>query len=102
MPTRRRLPFDGGASHTGGMGQGKHAVASQERRVKRLGYRYGVLLMKCAKPIGKVLQHGGYMLRDEETRKIVFGAVGYEYSATLDEVEDFLLAQPKYRDDEEP
>ena len=50
------------------MGQGKHAVVSQERRVKRLGYRYGVLLMKCAKPFGKVAEHGGYMLRDEETR----------------------------------
>ena len=26
------------------MGQGKHEVTSLERRVKRLGYRYGVLL----------------------------------------------------------
>jgi len=83
------------------MGQGKHAVASQERRVKRLGYRYGVLLMKAAKPFGKIAEHGGYMLRDEETRKIVFGNNGYEYSATLDEVEAFLEAQPKVRDDEQ-
>lgn len=82
------------------MGQGKHAVASQERRVKRLGYRYGVLLIRCAKPFGKVLEHGGYMLRDEDTRKIVFGNDGYEYSATLDEVEDFLNAQPKFRDED--
>jgi len=82
------------------MGQGKHAVASQERRVKRLGYRYGVLLMKCAKPFGKVAQHGGYMLRDEDTRRIVLGNDGYEFSATLDEVEAFLDAQPKVRDDE--
>ena len=29
------------------------------------------------------------------------GHKGYEYSATLDEVEDFLVAQPKYRDDDE-
>lgn len=78
----------------------RNAVNSQERRVKRLGYRYGVLLMKHAKPFGKVAQHGGYMLRDEETRKIVFGNNGYEYSATLDEVEAFLEAQPKYRDEE--
>ncbi len=82
------------------MGQGKHAIASQERRVKRLGYRYGVLLVKCARPFGKVARHGGYMLRDEETRKIVFGNDGYEYSATLDEVEAFLEAQPKTRGDE--
>lgn len=68
--------------------------------MKRLGYRYGVLLMKCEKPFGKVLQHGGYMLRDEDTRKIVFGNTSYDYSATLDEVEAFLEAQPKFRDDE--
>ena len=71
---------------------------SLERRVKRLGRRYGVSLMKCEKLFGKIAQHGGYMLRDDDTRKIVFGNDGYEFSATLEEVEDFLLAQPKYRD----
>jgi hypothetical protein len=76
---------------------GRHDVKSLERRVRRLGRRYGVSLMKCEKPFGKVLQHGGYMLRDDGTRKIVFGDSGYEFSATLEEVEDFLLAQPKYR-----
>ena len=76
----------------------RHSTNSQERRVKRLATRYGVSLMKCQKPIGKVLQHGGYMLRDDDTRKIVFGDKGYEFSATLDEVEEFLDAQPRYRD----
>jgi hypothetical protein len=71
---------------------------SLERRVKRLGRRYGVSLMKCQRPLGKVAQHGGYMLRDDDTRKIVFGDSGYEFSATLEEIEDFLLAQPKARD----
>ncbi|RYZ06977.1 MAG: hypothetical protein EON61_13565 [Alphaproteobacteria bacterium] len=94
------MPFGHASSHTGGMGQGKHATASQERRVKRLGYRYGVLLMKCAKPFGKVAEHGGYMLRMEDSRTIVLGNNGYEYSATLDEIEAFLEAQPKIRDDE--
>ena len=78
----------------------RSAVNSHERRVKRLGYRYGVLLMKCEKPFGKVLAHGGYMLREENSRKIVFGNKGYDFSATLGEIEDFLLAQPKHRDDE--
>jgi hypothetical protein len=54
--------------------------------------------MKCEKPIGKVLEHGGYMLRDDETRKIVMGDKGYEFSATLDEVEKFLEAQPTGRE----
>jgi hypothetical protein len=82
------------------MGKGRHAIASHERRVRRLGRRYGVTLVICDKPFGKIAQHGGYMLRDEDTRKIVFGDTGYEFSATLEEVEDFLLAQPKYRDNE--
>ena len=75
-------------------GKSRFHVNSLERRVKRLGRRYGVSLMKCGKPFGKVLDHGGYMLRDDDTRKIVFGDKGYEFSATLEEVEDFLLAQP--------
>ena len=78
----------------------KNSVNSLERRVKRVAARYGVTLVKCPKPFGKVLEHGGYMLRVDETRKIVFGNDGYEFSATLEEVEEFLDAQPKYRDDE--
>lgn len=77
---------------------GRDADKSHERRVRRLGRRFGVSLMKCEKPIGKVLAHGGYMLRDDDTRKIVFGARGYEFSATLDEVEEFLEAQPTGRE----
>lgn len=72
-----------------------YSISSQERQVKRLAYRYGCSLLKCEKPFGKVLKHGGYMLRDDETRTVVLGSDGYDYSATLDEVEDFLLAQPK-------
>jgi hypothetical protein len=78
----------------------RHEINSLERRVKRLGRRHGVSLMKCEKPFGRVAQHGGYMLKDDETRKIVLGNNGYEFSATLEEVEDFLLAQPKHRHDE--
>lgn len=76
----------------------RNDVKSVERRVRRLGRRYGVSLMKCEKPFGKVAQHGGYMLRDDDTRKIVFGDTGYEFSATLEEVETFLEAQPTGRE----
>lgn len=76
----------------------RNDVKSVERRVRRLGRRYGVSLMKCEKPFGKVAQHGGYMLRDDDTRKIVFGDKGYEFSATLEEVETFLDAQPTGRE----
>jgi len=81
------------------MGKGRHEVTSQERRVKRFAIRYGLHLMKSQKPFGKVLEHGGYMLRDEDTRKIIFGDQGYEFSATLDEVEAFLEANTKPEDD---
>lgn len=79
---------------------GRDTDRSHERRVKRLGRRYGVSLMKCVRPIGKVLEHGGYMLRDDETRKIVMGDKGYEFSATLDEIEEFLEAQPTGREND--
>lgn len=74
------------------MGGSKHAVASHERRLKRLAVRYGLSLMKAQKPFGKVAQHGGYMLRDDATRAIVFGNKEYDFSADLDEVETFLRA----------
>ncbi len=83
------------------MGSSRFETNSLERRVKRVARRYGVTLVKCPKPFGKVAEHGGYMLRDDETRKIVFGNDGYEFSATLEEVEAFLEAQPKSRDLEE-
>lgn len=83
------------------MGNSRYQISATERRVRRLGRRYGVSVIKCEKPFGKVAEHGGYMLRDDDTRQIVFGNKGYAYSATLEEVEDFLLAQPSYRDDKD-
>lgn len=80
------------------MGKGRHEIASQERRVKRFAIRYGLQLMKAQKPFGKVLEHGGYMLRDEDTRAIIFGDKGYEFSADLDEIEAFLEANTKAED----
>lgn len=80
------------------MGEGRHAIASQERRLKRLAIRYGLHLMKAQKPFGKIAEHGGYMLRDEDTRAIVFGNKDYEFSADLDEVEAFLEANTKTED----
>ena len=74
------------------MGVRSHAVNSQERRVKRLAARYGVHVMKAQKVFGRIAEHGGYMLRDEDTREILFGNQGYEFSATLDDIEAWLEA----------
>jgi hypothetical protein len=38
-----------------------------------------------------VLQHGGYMLRNAESFKIVFGDRPYAYCADLDEIEGYLI-----------
>jgi hypothetical protein len=73
----------------------KAATPSRERRVKRLCVRLGLHLMTAQKPGKQVLAHGGYMLRDGRTMKIVLGDKDYLFSADLDEVEAFLAAMPK-------
>ena len=70
----------------------KEAIASRERRAKRLAIRYNLHIMTCQKPDKRVLAHGGYMLRDGETMKIVFGDKDYPFSASLDEIEAWLDA----------
>ncbi|WP_284176783.1 hypothetical protein [Rhabdaerophilum sp. SD176] len=68
----------------------KDALPSVERRVRRVATRYGLHLMKAQKPDKRVLAHGGYMLRDGETMKIVFGDKEYLFSASLEEIETWL------------
>lgn len=67
-----------------------HTLVAMERRVRRLGRPFNVSLLIARKRNAKIDAHGGYMLRDDDTKQIVFGNAGYEYSATLDEVEAFL------------
>ena len=52
--------------------------------------KFGVSLLVAQKRNPKIDAHGGYMLRDDETFEIVFGNKGYEFSASLEEVEEFL------------
>lgn len=68
----------------------KEAIASRERRAKRLAIRYNLHIMTCQKPDKRVLAHGGYMLRDGETMKIVFGDQEYPFSASLDDIEAWM------------
>ena len=67
-----------------------NTLAAMERRVRRLGRPFGVSLLVAQKRNPKIEAHGGYMLRDDETFQIVFGNKGYEFSASLEEVEEFL------------
>lgn len=70
----------------------KSSTPSRERRIKRICVRHGLHLMTAQKPDKQVLAHGGYMLRDADTMKIVLGDKGYLFSADLDEVEAYLDA----------
>jgi hypothetical protein len=45
-----------------------------------------------------VLQHGGYMLRDVESFKVVFGDQPYLFSVDLDEIEAYLDKLDEGRD----
>ncbi|PWR23977.1 hypothetical protein [Zavarzinia compransoris] len=68
----------------------RDSLSAVERRIRRIAVRYGLNLLKPQKPDPQVLRHGGYMLRDEETAKIVFGDKEYRFSASIDEIEAYL------------
>jgi hypothetical protein len=68
----------------------KNSDPSRERRARRQATRLGLHLMISQKPDKQVLAHGGYMLRDGRTMKIIFGDAEYLFSASLDEIEDKL------------
>lgn len=69
----------------------KNSTAALERRVRRIAVRHGLHIMTAQKPDAKVREHGGYMLRNAETLKIVFGNRSYDFSADLDEIEAYLV-----------
>ncbi|MEO5805209.1 hypothetical protein [Devosia sp.] len=66
--------------------------AARERRLKRIAARKGLTIMLVQKHTPKTRVHGGYMVRESEVYKVVFGNASYDYSADLDEVEEFLTA----------
>lgn len=69
----------------------KDSTAALERRVRRIAVRHGLHMLKAQKPDARTMQHGGYMLRDAATHKIVFGDASYPYSADFDEIEAYLI-----------
>ena len=68
----------------------RDSPAAIERRLRRIAVRHGLNLLKPQKPDAQILRHGGYMLRDEETAKIVFGDKEYRFSADIEEIEAYL------------
>jgi len=72
------------------MGSRANSQAAVERRIRRVAQRRGLSLLIAQKRNPKIDAHGGYMLRDDNTFAIVFGNVGYDFSADLDEIEAWL------------
>jgi len=72
------------------MSSRKNHLASQERVTKRLLGRHNLDLLKPLKLTSKIIEHGGYKVRDAATGKVLFGEKGYEFSATLEDIEAWL------------
>jgi len=72
------------------MSSRKNHLASQERVTKRLLGRHNLDLLKPLKLTPKIIEHGGYKVRDAATGKVLFGDKGYEFSATLEDIEAWL------------
>ena len=83
------------------MSSRKNNLASQERQIKRLLGRRNLDLLQPQRMTSKILEHGGYKVRDAATGKILFGERGYEFSASLEDVETWLETF-QYPDDDEP
>jgi hypothetical protein len=72
------------------MSSRRDRLASRERQTRRLLGRHNYDLLKPQKLNLRIEAHGGYKVRDGATGKIVFGEQGYEFSATLDDIEAWL------------
>lgn len=72
------------------MSSRRDKLASQERQAKRRLARLNYDLLKPQRMTPKILEHGGYKVRDAATGKIIFGEQDYEFSASLEDVETWL------------
>ena len=68
----------------------KNSKSAVERRIRRIAVRHGLHILQPHKPDPRVARHGGYMLRDVETAKIVFGDHPYPFAADIEEIEAYL------------
>ena len=71
----------------------KDGNASVERRLKRRMGKYNLDLLKAQRLTPQVRAHGGYKVREAATGNIIFGEAGYEFSATIEDIEAWLDAE---------
>jgi hypothetical protein len=65
--------------------------AARLRRLRRLAARHGLSILAATRPASKAAG-GGFMLSEQESRAVLLGDRPAPYSATLDAVEERLLA----------
>jgi hypothetical protein len=75
-----------------------HHDVARLRRLKRLAARYGLAVLAAERPNSKAAG-GGYMLTDDETRKPLLGNVPAPYSASLDDIEDYIERNTRPEDE---
>ncbi len=67
----------------------KEFDASRMRRMKRVAARHGLTILTAE----KIKVHGGpggHALREDESFKVIFGNEPQPFSASLDDIEDYL------------
>jgi len=75
------------------MNERKEGLVAVERRLKRRLGRHNLDLLKPQRLTPQIRAHGGYKLRDAATGKVVFGEAGYEFSASIEDIEAWLDAE---------
>ncbi len=68
----------------------KDSTQSVERRLKRRLGKYNLDLLRAQRLTPQIKAHGGYKIRESDTGKIIYGEKGYEFSATIEDIEAWL------------
>jgi hypothetical protein len=67
---------------------------AQEQRVRRLAHQHGLRLEKSRIRTPQARGYGGYRLWNAPHTAVAYGGIPYPYSATLDDIKDFLTQLP--------
>ena len=72
------------------MSSRRGSEAARLRRLRRTAARHSLAILAATKPSSKT--GGGYMISNDETRRVLVGDKPGPYAMTLDEVEAYLEA----------
>lgn len=64
----------------------------RENKIRRMATRQGMSVQKSRRRDPRAIDYGGWMLCDDSTSGVVVGGGAFAYSATLDDIEDWLTS----------